>query len=352
MNQVLAPWRKSERTRNELFYNAAFHELARMPYVVSIATMTPTPFRGSLTPMAFFRSSVFSDAQMVTGLPRYASPEAFSVLGMRIVGGRTFSREDVTEQINSANTVGDPPRDFLGAAIVNETAARRFWPNQDPIGKKLWFLGDKKIIGIVADIRESGDNIDIQPTVYFPYQMNGCSFLVRLKPGANRQAFAVAAKSILTGLMPGMPAPIVESLQDLTTKHLANLRLSLTLLSCFSFLGAIVAGLSVYAIASLEVAARMHEMGIRIAMGASVHQIWRLALWRSLRLACAALPVGCFLAWGLARGLSHWLFQVSVVDPVSYSTSAIVLLLITLAAALPPAIKASIADPVTVLRHE
>jgi ABC-type antimicrobial peptide transport system permease subunit len=81
-------------------------------------------------------------------------------------------------------------------------------------------------------------------------------------------------------------------------------------------------------------------------------QIRRLALWRSLRLAVVALPVGGLAAWGLARGLAHWLFQVGVADPVSYLISAALLLLIALAAGLPPALKAASADPAAVLRYE
>jgi ABC-type antimicrobial peptide transport system permease subunit len=108
--------------------------------------------------------------------------------------------------------------------------------------------------------------------------------------------------------------------------------------------------LGVYATATVMAAARTREMGIRLAVGASGEQIGRLVLWRSIRLALLALPVGASGAWGLGVCLAHWLFQVGATDPVSYVTSAVVLLAIALAAGLWPAIQAARTDPLTALR--
>jgi len=130
------------------------------------------------------------------------------------------------------------------------------------------------------------------------------------------------------------------------------LRIALALLSCFSVLGIVVAGLGVYATAKLMSASRTRETGIRLAIGASAEQVGWLTLWRSLRLALLGLPVGALGAWLLGRNLSHWLFQVSASDPLSYLTSAAVLLVIALVASLWPALRAATTDPSTALRYD
>jgi ABC-type antimicrobial peptide transport system permease subunit len=130
------------------------------------------------------------------------------------------------------------------------------------------------------------------------------------------------------------------------------LRLALALLTCFSLLGIVVAGLGVYATATLMAAARTREMGIRRALGAPAERIGGLVLWRSVRLALLALPVGALGAWALGLNLSHWLFQVGATDPASYLTSAAILLAVALAAGLWPALRAATVDPSAPLRYD
>jgi ABC-type antimicrobial peptide transport system permease subunit len=131
-----------------------------------------------------------------------------------------------------------------------------------------------------------------------------------------------------------------------------TLPIILALLSCFSVLGIVVAGLGVYATATLMSAARTREMGIRLAIGASAEHVAGMTLWRSLRMALIALPFGLAGAWGLSRYLAHWLFQVGVNDPVSFVASAGILLVISVLAGLWPALRAATTDPSTALRYD
>jgi ABC-type antimicrobial peptide transport system permease subunit len=236
------------------------------------------------------------------------------------------------------------------AVIVNETFAHRVWPNQNPLGKTFiaWNGGHPAtVVGMVADIHESRENPTILPTLYEPYTastvfVQSVTFVVKLRPGANVADLRKALPPVDADQAPPTALPLEESL--------GNLPVALALLGCFSALGMVVAGLGVYATATLVFTARTRETGIRLAIGASAEQVGRQTLWRSLRLALLALPVGAFGAWMLGRNLSHWLYKVGAADPLSYLTSAAVLLLIALAAGLGPAVKAATTDPATALR--
>jgi hypothetical protein len=235
------------------------------------------------------------------------------------------------------------------AVIVNEAFAREAWPNQNPLGKTFRWWSPVTVVGVVADIHESRENPSIFPTLYQPFTVEttlvrDVTFLVKVRPRVNLEDLKKALPPVDADAAPPTALPLGESLGNLTT--------ALALLSCFSVLGVVVAGLGVYATATLMSAARTRETGIRLAIGASAEQIGWLTLWRSIRLALFALPVGAFGAWLLGRSLSHWLFQVHATDPMSYLTSAAILLVIALAAGLWPALRAATTDPSTALRYD
>jgi hypothetical protein len=363
--QAMGPVDDARAARNELLYLEATRRVAELPGVVSVAVMNPPPFtNGALDLMARHvlfdphPSSGRSEILVSDVLLRYASMDAFRVLGIPLRAGRTFIRDDIPPRdawkyaLYGYRRWSDVPEPPPSGAVINETLARRLWPNENPLGRMLYEPSPLRIIGVVADVHESRNNLDILPTVYIPFTgsfpIEQPFFLIaKLRPGARLGSFATATNRALTSLSPGLPPPLVLPLQE----PLGNLQLALALLGCFSLLGIVVAGLGVHATATLMAAARTRETGIRFALGATSEQICGLALWRSLRLAFIALPVGALASWALARGLAHWLFQVGTADPVSYLASAALLLAIALAAGLLPALRAMTVDPATALRY-
>lgn len=355
--KFLKPMEDIEVARNDLYYRGAIKQLSGIPGVISVAFMENPPFakasfdsNGAIFPEPFGKP-------VFPFITRNVSADAFRVLGIPILAGRTFLPEDIpsSDAWDSFFWVQDLPAPST-TAIVNATFARRIWPNQNPLGKMLMDGHGQhlKVVGVAADIHESRSNLDIIPTVYEPFQaakrniFGDYVFIVKLRPGVPLAPFAAAVKSNLPPL-PQDAAPVtVLPLQE----SQGNLPMALTLLSCFSVLGIVVAGLGVYATATLMAAARTRETGIRLAIGASAEQIGRLVLWRSVRLALLALPLGAFGAWALGLSLKHWLFQVGAADPVSYLTSMGILLVIALAAGLWPAIQAATTDPSTALRYD
>jgi hypothetical protein len=324
--------------------------------------MDVPPFSKDSTPFGQGLGSVDrpADGEKGTrGLPpgryREVSVGAFRVLGIHLLAGRDFLPSDIPPpddwKLSLYHSYDNTPKSNR-AVIVNETFAQRVWPNQNPLGKTFiaWNGGHPAtVVGVVADVHESRENPTVLPTLYEPYTastsfVRSVTFVVKLRPGANLADLKKALPPVDADAAPPTALPLEESL--------GNLPVALALLGCFSALGMVVAGLGVYATATLVFTARTRETGLRLAIGASAEQIGRQTLWRSLRLALLALPVGAFGAWLLGRNLSHWLYKVGAADPLSYLTSAAILLAIALAAGLGPAVKAATTDPATALRYD
>jgi putative ABC transport system permease protein len=357
-----------EKSRDRLFYRTAIDQMSHLPGAVSAAILTPPPFQQDASQqerILFFGYDrrVASFGPKADCLLRYVSADsnAFSLLKINLVEGRTFFQSDAVEFANRWNSVraGSQSADsgVVPNVIVNETLARRFWPTQSALGKELSWASTfrLRVVGVTSDIRETPGQLEVQPTVYFPFfefWTAKTSFVVKLLPGTPISTFAASARSTLAELAPDLPDPEVTSLRDSATASLANLRLALALLSMFSALGTTVAALSVYATATFMSVVRTSEMGVRLALGATPGQIRLLAFWRSARLGLFALPIGALVSWALARELSHWLFRVGTADPLSYLASSVLLMLITAAAALIPALRVGATDPAVALRYD
>lgn len=353
--KAIGPALTSLAARNQAWYAAAMESLAATPGVTAVGTIFPPPFmKGAYQLSAIMEIDPSSGSlreDYTLGLMRGASAETFRLLGIHVLAGRTFLPQEaapprLTRSLMNRSDSGSD------AAIVNETLARRFWPNQNPIGREFHCIVPRTVVGVVSDIHESSDKLEVQPTVYLPSSPldRTWTFVVKLRPGTPLSLLAATVRSNLTALIPGLPPPTVVRLADLVAEPLRNLRLGLILLACFAVLGTAVAGLGVYATASEVAATRTQEMGVRVALGATASQIRRFAVWRSFRVVLVALPVGAFGSWTVARSLSHWLFQVGSFDPISSLACATILIVVAFVAGLRPAFRAAAVDPAAALR--
>ena len=335
-------------------------ELAGAPGVLSAGVLSPLPFNGQARPSGLEFVQLRPRRPGLPAYLRYVSGDFVHALGMHLLAGHAFTPTEVATaarvQEHATLTYGSPRKGYVLPVVINRALADHLWPGRSPLGKRLyWEYQHCRVVGVVSNIHESSANLAIWPTVYQPAQFNASdtlTFIARLRPGVPVAAFRAAARRIIAGLAPGMAPPRFINLAARAENSWANLRLALALLACFAVLGIVVAGLAVYAAAAQMAAARRREMGIRIALGARPQQIRRLALWRSLRLALAAVPFGAFAAWVLARGLSHWLFRVGALDPASYAGAAALLVALALAAGIWPAHRAATADPAAALRDD
>ena len=257
-----------------------------MPGVRSVGVLHPGPFtstamRALQNPdwVSKPNSGATRDRRdYVTCIVGSATTGAFEVVGVRIVAGRAFTESDVSNELGTQEAIqflssrpGERKR-YSGVAIINEALAQRLWPHENAIGKEFYDRGSavRTVVGIVSSFQQSGYSLTIMPAAYYPFTgLRGAgSFVVRLRTGTSIERLAADTNEALLDLVPDLARIEVESMQAVTESSLANLRLALILLGCFSFLGTVVAGLGVYAAATLMAAERSREMAIRLALGA------------------------------------------------------------------------------------
>lgn len=276
------------------------------------------------------------------------SPDYFRVMGIRFIQGRAF-----TEQDNSSAP---------GVAIVSQTVARTLWPGEDPIGKRITMQDEPKpkdwltIVGVVNDIRQQSPTEPPMPAVYQPYKqvtmpffLSHVSFVVRTaeKP----QSIASTMRGALQSVDQNQPV-LIAPLTNLLDATMAGTWFQARLISAFSLLALILAGIGIYGVLAYAVTESTREIGIRMALGAKKSDVVLMLLKRALLLVAAGVTIGGCGALALTRVLGKFLFEVKPTDPATFASVAAILALIGIVAGLLPAKRATRVDPVVALRWE
>jgi putative ABC transport system permease protein len=265
----------------------------------------------------------------------------FRVLGIPLRAGRVFEPTDNA----------DAPR----VVIVNEAMARQYWPGEDPVGARitLAFSGqpsDAEVIGVVGDVRNALQE-DPQPSVFVSYaqQPTGAlHFAVRAE--GDPSAIVRAVQREIWAMNPAMPFAQVTTLEGLFDDSLRDRRSTLQLAIAFSVTALALAAVGAYGLVSHESSRRSHEIGIRVAIGASRRRVLALVVGDGLKLALLGIGVGAVLAIVAGRALQSFLFGVSAFDPVTFVVIALLMLAVTTLASLLPAWRAARANPIAALR--
>jgi putative ABC transport system permease protein len=271
---------------------------------------------------------------------RYVTPGYFRAMGIPIRRGRDFSARDTS----------DVPRFIL----INEALARRYFPNEDPVGRT---LDRGTIIGVAGDVRQSTLDVPAQPEIYYAVAQNfaqirrlGSTLVVR--GDGPPEALVGAIRAAVREVNPNQGLFRVATMQRVIEESLASPRLYAWLLGLFGFLGAVLAAAGIYGVVAYLVALRTREFGIRMALGADAGRVLRLVLRRGAVLAALGLAMGMGAAVALTRVLQGLLYGVTATDPVTFGAMAMLLAAVALAACLVPARRATKIDPMTALRHE
>jgi len=278
---------------------------------------------------------------------RAVSPDLYRVLGIPVKRGRALLPTDRD---------GAPP-----VAVINEAAAHRYFPSEDPIGKRV-VLGFRvrdtthaagTIVGIVGDVHGFGLDQDAPPEIDFPYaQLPLSNMAIVMRTDASAPALAAAAKRELNAIDPALPMADVRSLSGLVSDSISQPRFYMMLLGLFAAIALLLAAIGVAGMMSFAVAQRTREIGIRIALGANRGGVVRLVLHEAMRLAVIGVVIGGLVAVALSRAMASLLFGVGVRDPATFSVAAIVLAGVAFAATLLPARRAASVDPATALRTD
>jgi putative ABC transport system permease protein len=335
----------AEPHRIARFYEELTRQLGETPGVLGAGAVSNLPLAGSNATWSFRLDGRTDPAGRVRDIHhRSITPAYFETMGMRLAGGRTFTSAD-----------GDPGRLVL---IVNETLARRCWPDADPIGRQVR-LGSEidgplaTIVGVVADVKHVDLGSTPAPEMYEPQAQNPNGYMyVAVRAAGDPMALASRVRQVASGLDADLPLFKMQPLTRILSDSVARQRFTMALVTAFAALTLLLAAAGLYGVISYLISQRTRELGIRIALGARRADVQRLVVFEGLRLACAGTLAGCAAAALLTRALEAQLFGVAPTDPATFAAVTLLLLVVAAFACYVPARHASRLDPLIALRSE
>jgi putative ABC transport system permease protein len=329
------------------FYDQVLEKARALPGVRSVALSNSLPPDITEFSDDFFIEGRPLDPQQIPPIATMirVSPDYFGTLGIGVSRGRAFTNSD------TANS--------LLVALVSETAARRFFPNEDPVGKRI-NLNDQgsptwiQIVGVVKDVKYNGLSDETQPALYQPLQQaqsSGVSLVLKTET-ADATSLTTAVRDMLKSVDQDLPQIPQFSMQQRLALATAQPRFRTTLIALFAALALLLACIGIYGVISYTVTQRSHEIGIRMALGAQTRDVLRLVLQQGLTLTLAGVGCGVLASLALTRWLQKLLFNVTPTDPLTFASVALLLTLIALLACWLPARRATKVDPLIALRCE
>jgi predicted permease len=270
------------------------------------------------------------------------SPGYLRAMGMRLVEGRDFNWNDTP----TSNPV----------VILNQAAAQREWPGQDPLNRiASGFSSDNhdvQVVGVVADVHQSSVEERPGPEVFVPVtEGNPAGSELIVRSSIPLDVLTPSVMSTLRSMNPGQAASIFRPIQTLVDHSTSPRRFLALLVSVFAALGLILASLGIYGVISYSVTRQTQEIGIRMALGATRERVQLEVITRTLRMALTGIVLGTVASFGVARGIRSMLFGTAPTDPVTFGAMAILLTLVALVAGYIPARRASQTNPTIALRN-
>jgi putative ABC transport system permease protein len=327
------------------FFRRAIERISNIPGVEAVGAIFGLPYSGDDISVAFTvegQPDPGPGARPRAGA-RMITPDYIRTMGIPLIKGRLFNDQDGL----------DAPRVML----INETLARRFFPGQDPIGKRLkqglrGITGE--IVGVVGDVRDRALNKEAAPEYYLPYtymMAGSMSITARVKTG-DPMSLAAPLRAAVREIDKDLPVYGAQSMGSRVSDSLTRQRFSMTLLTALSGLAMALAVAGVFSVMSFIVARRTHEIGVRTALGAQPLNVLRLILGRGMKLTMIGIAIGLVLSLTLTRLMNEFLYQVSATDPPTFIVVSMILAGVALAACWIPALKATKVDPLVALRSE
>jgi putative ABC transport system permease protein len=330
------------------FFRELLGSVKSLPGVVSVGAAQSLPLRGP----------IYTDPVLVDGQPvppvgqephirqNIVTSDFFNAMGIPLTKGRTFTEQETWET--------------GGVLIVNEAFARRFFGNEDPLGKRIRAGEDKPwrtVVGVAADTVQDGFEGKTIEETYYPYVNPGgdpplsfLSFVIRTS--VDPESVTGGVRGEVRRLDPNLPVSQVLTTRALADRAMAGRRLTLLLLGTFAGVALVLAAVGIYGVMSYAVSQRTHEIGIRMALGARPRDVRWLILSNGLLLTLAGVAAGLVTAFLLTRVMASLLYGVSETDPLTYASVAVLLTAVALLACYLPARRALRVDPLVALRQE
>jgi putative ABC transport system permease protein len=344
--RINLPALQYNREASTAFFKDLETRISGLPGVLSVGMSNCHPLAGGCNgTLIWFRDrpEVARGTEPLVGI-HFVSPDYFKTLKIPLVRGRWFT-----------------PSDREGApkvVLISDGAAKKFWPNEDPIGKPIGVgqggFGDRaEVIGIVGDVRYGQMDEAPQPDVYISHlQSARNSLVVFARVAGNPIGLTQAVRETVRSLNKDLPVFDIKSMHERISDSTSRARFSAALLAIFAGVALVLAAVGIYGVMSYAVTQRTREIGIRIALGAQPGNVLSLVLFRGLMLTLIGIAIGVVAALASTRVLTTLLYEVKPTDPATYVIIAAVLGAVALLATYIPARRATVVDPLTALREE
>ncbi|HEX8150721.1 MAG TPA: ABC transporter permease [Pyrinomonadaceae bacterium] len=342
----LPPYKYKEAHQRAAFYAQTLQRIGALPGVQSVGFSNYLPLSGwwNSLPFVIEGRPAAPSRQEPEVDHRVISPHYFAALKVPLVKGRYFTDADDAQATQ--------------VVIINESMARRYWPGEDPLGRRIKFAGEgaddwRAVVGVVGDIRHFGAEVDPKPEVYRPYLQESSPLMgLAIRTTVEPTTLARAVRGAIHEVDADQPVSHLMTMNDLISESAAPRQVSMTLLTILGSAALLLAALGIYGVLSYSIVQRRHEIGIRMALGAQRGQVIRLIMRQSLKLILIGITTGLALGLLLTQVFSTVLFGVRATDPETYAGVTLTLALTAFVASYIPARRATRVEPLIALRNE
>jgi putative ABC transport system permease protein len=331
------------------FHKQVVERVSALPGVASAAVVLALPYSGNGGSIAFVPLDRPEPPKGDEPLAQRNSADAyyFNTMQIPLLSGRVFTEQD---------QAGTPP-----VVVINQTLARRFWPDEDPTGKPIRIVDSgitdsnvsATIVGVVGDVKHGSLDEKSTPQIYLSFAQNPFIFATLVvRTQTEPTSMAGAVRSAVWSVDRDQPVWKVRTVQFLINRDLGPRRFMMALLVGFAALALLLATIGIYSVISYSVTQRTHELGVRMALGAKAGDVLKLVIGQGMVLILIGVGVGLAAAVGLTRLMAGLLFGVTVTDPLTFAAISLVLTGVALGACFVPALRATRVDPMIALRYE
>jgi predicted permease len=342
------PWpRYADPRDRQPFYDEVLRGVSALPGVESAAYISflPMTMRGGIWPVIMRGDEAVRSAANSASL-RYATPRIFDALGIPLRAGRAI---DATDRADS------PP-----TAVVSESFAQRYWPNEPALGKRFNIaFKERTVVGIVGNVRVRGLEQQSEPQVYLPYQQQDSGSLTNYTPQdlvirstAAPEVLIPAIRRIVRAADPLQPISAIRTMEDVVANETASRAAQLRVLAILAGVALLLSAIGIHGLLSFTVSRRSREIGVRMALGAQSAQVRRMILREGAVLAVAGVVPGVAIAYAAGRGMQSLLAGVAPGDVPTFAAATALCVVATLIGCAAPAFRASRVDPISAIRAD
>lgn len=344
--QMSLPWSKyTDGQAQAAFFRNVLDRVRLLSGLQTAGVTTALPLTGSTSTSVFTIEGRTERTQQEE--LHVVSPDYFRAMGIPLLSGRDFSEQDVEKS----------PL----VVVVSRTLARRYWPEEDAIGKRIKLSGDpeepwRSIVGIVEDIRQTGLENGVTTECYLPYAQDTWNLISTMtlvaRSSSDPAGMASRIRTEIRMVDPDMPVYNIKTGEQLIADASSQRRFNLLLVAVFASLALVLAAIGIYGVLAYSVSQRTHEIGIRMALGAKQSDIVKLVIRQAIALILVGLGIGIVAAFGFTRVMASLLYGVSATDPVTFVVVPLFLGVTAVAASYIPALRATRVNPLLALKYE